>query len=242
MKIIEKFKDKVQDCDNAPAVTIAFLGDSITQGCFDVYIDENNKIQVYTDYEAVYHNKIKKIFSKLYPTVPLNIINAGISGNCAWDAYNRMEKDVIKHGPDLCVISFGANDAYFDNGNCIEKSMEYIRMIIDKLQQNNIEVILMTQSMMCTRVSKQLTDPHLRKIAEGVSKFENEGIFEKYMEEAKKVAKEKGVPVCDVYTKWRKLYDSGVDVTKLLANHINHPEEDMHWLFAYSLVETMFSE
>jgi len=240
MRIIDKFKNKVHDFDNAPAVTIAFLGDSITQGCFDVYTDENNKIQVYTDYDAVYHNKIKKIFSKLYPTVPLNIINAGISGNCAWDAYNRMENDVIKHGPDLCVIAFGGNDAYIENGNGVEKSMEYIRMIIDKLQQNNIEVLLMTQSMMCTKVSKQLTDPHLRKIAEGVSAFENEGKFEKYMEEAKKVAKEKGVPVCDVYAKWRKLYDSGVDVTKLLANHINHPDEDMHWLFAYSLVEAMF--
>ena len=242
MKIIEKFKAKVYDHDNAPAVTIAFLGDSVTQGCFDVYTDENNKIQVYTDSEAVFHNKIRKIFSKLYPTVPLNIINAGISGNCSWDAYKRMEKDVISHGADLCVIAFGANDAFVEGGTCIEKFKETIGKIIDRLKNEGIEVILMTQSMMCTKVSCHIADPLLIETAEGVSNMQNSGRFEAFMEAAKDVAREKNVPVCDVYAKWKKMYDGGVDITRLLANHINHPDEDMHWLFAYSLVETMYNE
>lgn len=242
MKIIEKFKAKANNHDDAPAVTIAFLGDSITHGCFDVYTDEDNKIQVYTDSEAVYHNKVKKIFSKLYPTVPFNVINAGLSGNCSWDAYKRMEKDVISHGADLCVIAFGANDAFVEGGTCIEKFKETIGKIIDRLKSEGIEVILMTQSMMCTKVSCYVKDPHLIRIAKDVADMQNNGRFDDFMAAAKDVAKEKNIPVCDVYAKWKKMHEGGVDITSLLANHINHPDEDMHWLFAYSLVETMFNE
>ena len=36
------------------------------------------------------------------------------------------------------------------------------------------------------------------------------------------------------------MYECGVDVTELLSNKINHPTREMNWLFAYSLVETMF--
>ena len=37
MKILEKIKKKQNDIQNNPNVTIAFLGDSITQGCFELY-------------------------------------------------------------------------------------------------------------------------------------------------------------------------------------------------------------
>jgi hypothetical protein len=48
------------------------------------------------------------------------------------------------------------------------------------------------------------------------------------------------IPVCDCYALWKTLYKSGVDVTELLANKINHPTRDMNWMFAYELVKTMF--
>ena len=54
------------------------------------------------------------------------------------------------------------------------------------------------------------------------------------------VAREEGAAVCDCYSKWKRLYEGGVDITNLLANKINHPSEEMTWMLAYSLIETMF--
>ena len=38
MRIMEKFMQKARDNWNAAPVTLAFLGDSVTQGCFELYI------------------------------------------------------------------------------------------------------------------------------------------------------------------------------------------------------------
>jgi len=241
MKIIEKFKSKAENRETAPSVTIAFLGDSVTEGCFDIYLDENRRIGTYVDIESVYHHKIKKIFSKLYPTVPLNIINAGVSGGTTWAALERLEQDVLRHSPDLCVVSFGANDAVVPEGN-EEKYASSLEKIFDALSERGIEIIFMTEHMMCRKVSCHLKEPVFIDTAKLVSEAETSGKFEKFFSIAKSIAKERNIPVCDVYAKWQKMHDGGVDVTALLSNHINHPDEDMHWIFAYSLVETMFNE
>jgi UTP:GlnB (protein PII) uridylyltransferase len=55
------------------------------------------------------------------------------------------------------------------------------------------------------------------------SKVQNEGVLKKFMEEAKKVSEQFNVKVCDLYPVWEKLIESGVDVTELLANKLNHP-------------------
>ena len=64
-----------------------------------------------------------KIFSVLFPNVPLNIINAGISGNNSTDGLNRLERDVIAYKPDLTVVCFGLNDNW-KGADGIEASKE----------------------------------------------------------------------------------------------------------------------
>lgn len=77
--------------------------------------------------------------------------------------------------------------------------------------------------------------------AENCMKIQNEQILSRYLEAAKKLCEESGIVVCDCYKKWETLYNSGVDITELLSNKINHPTRQMNKLFAYSLVETMFN-
>ena len=50
MKIIDKIKKKTLDICGEKPVTIAFLGDSVTQGCFECYFDEEG-IQTVFDYQ-----------------------------------------------------------------------------------------------------------------------------------------------------------------------------------------------
>ena len=80
------------------------------------------------------------------------------------------------------------------------------------------------------------------EIAEKVASRQNAGVLDQYLDAAKALCREKGVPVCDCYGKWKQLSAGGVDTTALLANGINHPTRQLHWLFAYELVRTMLEE
>ncbi|MBQ7793655.1 MAG: GDSL family lipase [Clostridia bacterium] len=238
MNITKIFTEKKNDLWNAKCPTIAFLGDSVTQGCFDCYIKENGEIETYFEQDYTYHGYIKKIFAHLYPNVPVNIINAGISGDNAVHASQRLAQDVLKFSPDLTVVCFGLNDS----GGGLEGIPAYseaLKKIFTELKNVGSEVIFMTPNMMNTRISCHLKEEKLIEAAKGCMNAQVNGILEAYLEKAKETAKECDVRICDVYAKWKLMYQNGVDTTEILANKINHPTHMMNWVFAYSLVEEM---
>ena len=59
------------------------------------------------------------------------------------------------------------------------------------------------------------------------------------MTAAAELANSMGVKVADCYAKWREMSKTE-DTTKLLANDINHPNREMHELFADILFKTIF--
>ena len=239
MKIIDKIEQKSKNLFSGDIPTIAFLGDSVTQGCFEIYLNEEKKIQTVFDGEHAYHRYLSKIFGMLYPNAPVNIINAGISGGSIRKGYERLEKDVLRFSPDLVVVSFGLNDATdFEEG--LPEYKEYLSKIYDKVQERGIELIFLTENMTNTYVKYDMNEA-FKKTANLTMGMQNEGMLGKYFDAAKEVSKKYSVPVCDVYSKWLLLAKHGVDTTALLSNHINHPIRGMNWLFAYSLVETMMT-
>lgn len=238
MKIMKIFTEKAKDNMNKKSPTIAFLGDSVTQGCFEVYKKNDETIETVFDKNSAYHNYVAKIFSVLFPSVPVNIINAGISGDNALHGLSRIERDVISHSPDLVVVCFGLNDVWGGREN-IEEYAQALDGIFKKLLENNIEVIFMTPNMMNTYINYGITDADIRLTAEGAAIHQNDGELDRYMDRARVVCRDNGVAICDCYAKWKSMYDCGVDTTMLLSNSINHPTREMNWLFAYSLVETM---
>ena len=152
-----------------------------------------------------------------------------------------MERDLLPYHPDLTVVCFGLNDC--NNGEeGLKRYHDALASIVRKLKQNDSEVILMTPQPVCTRVHTQLRGEALRKLATDLVNSFQEGIFDRYMQQVRAVAKEENVFLCDAYVKWMTLYNSGVDITDLLANYLNHPTRDMHWLFAVLLAETIFSD
>lgn len=239
MRIIEKIRRKAENRHGEGAVTLAFLGDSITEGCFDVYVDRFGKVCTYVDESRVYHAEIKHIFGKLYPDCALNIINAGISGANARGSLGRVERDVISHGADFALVSFGSNDMSegFEGVAEFKKNMSEI---VRKLLGADIEVMVMSAPMNCTYVSHLLHEKELRDIAEVISGRVNAGVLKAYAKAAGEVAEECGVRFLDLYAEWERLYNAGVDVTALLENHINHPNGDMHKEMASLIVREMF--
>lgn len=241
MEIIKKIAAKSRDSGGQPVPAIAFLGDSVTQGCFEVYLQEGN-CQTVFDQEHAYVSYVSKILKTLFPNTPVCIINAGISGDSAAGGEERLERDVLRFRPDLTVVGFCLNDC----GRGMDYIGEYgrsMRRIFRKLKENQSEVICMTPNMMNTYVNRDgLKELELIRIAEYSRQIQEEGILDAYVEEEKRAAQECGVFICDTYEKWKRLYRYGADITGLLANSINHPAREMNWLFAYSLVETMFQE
>lgn len=238
MKIMDKIKAKALDNAGAEGITLAFIGDSVTQGCFEIYNKADGNIETIFDKTNAYHKHLADMLAILFPTVPVNIINAGISGGRAPHGLDRLERDVIRHQPDLTVVCFGLNDSSKGLG-MIGDYTEAMGKIFDQLKAAGSEVIFMTPNMMCTHVSCHIKEQNHIECAEMIAKNQNEGVLDTYLEAAKKVAEEKGVAICDCYAKWKRLYECGADITELLANKINHPTREMNKLFAVSLLETM---
>lgn len=114
--------------------TVCFFGDSITA---------NGK------WIAQMYQKLKNDYAKKNIT----LYNCGVSGDCAYNAYDRLYIDCLVHKPDYVSLMFGVNDidivAYENNdtkreNNAFEKYTNSMLKIINKLLSLSIKVILCT--------------------------------------------------------------------------------------------------
>ncbi|MBR4072948.1 MAG: GDSL family lipase [Clostridia bacterium] len=238
MKIIEKLNAK-QDFYVGKPVTIAFLGDSVTQGCFECYIKNDGGIETVFDYKNAYSTRVREILNMLYPNVQINIINSGISGDGTANGRTRIDRDITPFNPDFVVVSYGLNDCCAGI-EAIDSYAENLKFIFRKVAENGAEVVFLTQNAMNTGLSCHLEGEALINTAKVTAQRQNDGVLKAFMERAKAVAQECGVKVCDVYPVWEKMIAGGVDVTELLANKINHPLREIHYYMAIKLIETMF--
>lgn len=238
MKIIEKIGVKAKDNFHQEGVTIAFLGDSVTQGCFEVYTKRNGQIETIFDKKASYEMYLLEILNMLYPEATVNIINAGISGDNAPNGLERMDQHVLRHEPDLVVVCYGLNDCSHEEDSIARYTMA-LAGIFCKLKAAGCEIIFMTPNMMNTKISDHL-DMDLEPLAERFARLQNDGTMDEHMEAAREVCASMEIPVCDCYALWKMLADGGVNTTDLLSNRLNHPTREMNKMFAYELVRTMF--
>ena len=168
--------------------------------------------------------------------MPINMINASIGGTVAKDAVKRLDKQVLKHEPDLVIVCFGLNDV---NGTLADYK-EALDTIFTRCLAAGCEVIFLTPNMLNTSVAED-TPKQWYEYAHKTAEMQNSGVMDAFMDAAREVAAAHGVPVCDCYAEWKKLAET-TDVTMLLANRINHPLPEMHKLFADRLFELVMGE
>ena len=240
MRFLKKLAARQKDLYGGDGVTVAFLGDSVTQGCFECYVD-GGRIETVFDTEQSYSAKFKHLLQTLYPRAQINIVNSGISGDSAPRGLERLEKDILRYHPDLTVVSFGLNDC--GKGlDGLPLYLEALRKIFTRLAESGSEVVFLSPCMTDTFVSGSIVETELREIAKAQAERENNGTVERYFAAASALADSLGVRVCDCYSQWKRMNTCGVDTTALLANGINHPIRELHWLIAYLLIQTVFSE
>ncbi len=235
--VVEKISAKQSSLSGNAQVTIAFLGDSVTQGCFELVETGEKSFDTVYDVENAYSNKLKKLINTFFPKVYVNVINAGISGDSAAGGLKRIERDVLKYSPDLTVVAFGLNDCV---GRDVKDYEENMRDMFSRLKKAGTEVIFMSTNGMNEYVSPKIKQPVQIECAEKTKACQQDGILGMFYDAARRAARQEGAFVCDCYGRWEQLSNSGADMTALLANGINHPTRDMHWLFAVSLFEMIF--
>ena len=243
MKIIQKIAQREKDqCSIAPA-TIAFLGDSVTHGAFELFNYTGVEgMDTVHDYSSAYPIRLREMFNLLYPKAQINIINAGIAGDNAEGGLKRLEQDVLQFKPDLVIVSFGLNDASVNGLAGKDSYVENIKEILLKIKESGAEAIFLTENYMNSRVSLKLAPSELlTNIAKACCITQNEGCLKAYFEAAKKMCAEIDVPVCDIYHAWEIMEKCKVDTTNLLVNHLNHPVRELHYYIAIKLIELICS-
>ena len=123
MQIIEKIKSKQEDLWGKPSVTIAFLGDSVTQGCFDVYWEKTHVQTVFNQQDG-YHSYLAKLLAKDYMRMDkerdfeiIGELDLGVDYAMAYIGDIHMEKVILVHGNKVLSGTFheysGEKDNYF---------------------------------------------------------------------------------------------------------------------------------
>ena len=240
MKFVEVLKRKLEDNSGTRTPIIAFLGDSVTQGCIEVY-KKDDGIRVVFDSGAGYPEKVKDILGFLYPQAPVSIFNAGVNGSSSPNGYEKLKRDVLCIRPDLLVVCFGLNDSSAEEEG-IPRYKETLKQIFTTAREAGIETIFMTPNMLNTDASKVSEGESLRARAEIFARRQKNGVFDRYMDAAREACQEENVRLCDCYALWKNMYKCGVDTTSLLANGLNHPVREMHYMFAIQLVNTILND
>lgn len=162
--------------------------------------------------------------------LPVKVINAGIGGNTTQNAIARFEKDVLAKQPDLVVIQFGINDSAVDvwkdppatKSRVSQKQYEAnLRSLIDRLQKQQIKVILMTPNSLrwIPRIKKLYgKPPYDPDDPLGFNLY-----LKSYAQAVREIAKEKQVPLVDIYAAFEKYAEKeGQSAQDLLLDGI-HP-------------------
>ena len=228
MLIKEKINLNGPDIREHGPITIVAFGDSVTHGC--TASGEFN-------HETVYHNLVKKEILKKRAVIPVNVINSGIGSTTASWSLERLERDVVAYNPDLVIVCFGLNDC----GYPLQNYVDALDKIFARCKEIGAQTIYLTPNMLNT---KPLTEGEewMVEFSKCTAGRQNEGVFDLYINEGKKVAEKHGVQIADAYAKWKEMAANGVDTDKLLVNGINHPTAEMHQLFADEIMKIIFSD
>jgi acyl-CoA thioesterase I len=220
-RLYDRIAEKSADPHAAPVLIVAF-GDSVTQGM--TALGEQAP-------DAVYHARLKRALEASFHQATFSVINAGQSGQTAQGSLSSLARDVLRHQPDVTLISFGLNDAWGGEAGLAPFRDALATMITQVRADTDSDVILLTPTFM-NRADNARIAPEHRGLVEAMSNLMNSGMLARYAQAVRDIAREHDAPLADVYAAWQALADSGVDTDVMLSNGLNHPDADAHAIAA----------
>jgi acyl-CoA thioesterase I len=216
-----RIAEKAADPSAAPVLIVAF-GDSVTQGMTELGRQAP---------DAVYHARLKRMLEAAYPASTFSVINAGQSGQTAAGALASLERDVLRHQPDLTLIGFGLNDAWGGDAG-LGPFGESIGTMLGRIaRETQSDVAVLTPSFM-NKADNPRVAPEHRGLVEAMANVMNSGMLARYAQAARAVARAHDAPLADVYAAWQALAESGIDTDAMLSNGLNHPAAEAHQITA----------
>lgn len=230
---LQRFGDKLRRDPTAwrdrNMIIVAF-GDSVTQGL---------TVTPRMIGEEVFHAVLRRELTHRFAERTFTTVNAGVGGDTAVGALERVQADVIDHHPDLVTICFGLNDSC-DGEVGLDPFEHSLNEIVVRLRKEGVGVILLTPNMMPTRPSSQV-DPNYRHSLEPYIERGTSGLFDRYVERIRRVAGRTATPLADAYAEWKRREENGEDMTQHLVNGLDHPDAEGHRIFAYLLLEIILA-
>lgn len=197
------------------AVTIVFMGDSITFG-------------QYVDPELRWTSLVGDALVADYLETPVNfhILNKGISGETTRQGLERFPADVQQHRPDIMTLQFGLNDC-----NCWVTDAGLPRVSEAAYRANLIEMIERAQRFGAGRIILSTNHPTLRrKVLLSGDSLETRR--RRYNDHVREVASLTGVELCDVEEGFAHLDDRELAAMLLPYPDLLHLSIEGHRLYA----------
>lgn len=190
-------------------VTYLALGDSVTAGWLEHGI---------LDSDAAYPALFRRRLAGLFPHAMISVLNAGLGGENTDGVLARLDRDCLRHDPQLVTICLGLNDARrgLDGVPLFKENLtEIVRRV---REESAADVLLLT--------------PNTRGDA-----LQDDGTLAEYVRTIRSVARERQVGLADVNAVYQGWIRAGATPSDLLSNRISHPTREGHGIFANTLIE-----
>lgn len=177
MKVMKSLCARVESAKDRRPVAIAFLGDSVTHGCFEVYVNRQGNVDTRYRPDQGYPARLKRRLDLLYPAAAVSVINAGISGDNAPGGLARLERDVLSFRPDLVVVGFALNDCMNKAPDALMTYRGAMGQIMDRVLESGAECLILTPNFMNEYLDPALPQGVLRDIAQDTMRAQRKGCW-----------------------------------------------------------------
>lgn len=228
-----RIREKALDAAAPPIITVAF-GDSVTQG-----VAEHRRL----DPPGAYHALLQRGLEDHYPTTTFSTLDAGVAGSTARQALSRLERDVIRHQPDLVLIAFGLNDAVGGGDAKLPEFEAALREIVATTHaRTEADIVLLTPPHMATRRHAHRIHPEHEAVADSIITAQTSGTLARYADAIRSLGHRLSGPrlmLADIHSEWTRLRETGTDTDLWLVNGLNHPDARGHRLSATLLLSAL---
>jgi lysophospholipase L1-like esterase len=200
------FKERVA---SGKPLTIVCFGDSITG------------VYYHTGGRRAYPEMLELAIKQAYPESRVKVINAGISGNTTREALARIDRDVLKHKPDLVTVMFGMNDMVRVPLEDFKKNMTEIK---DRCQKAGAEVVFCTQNNVIETAGRP-----------------NKKLLE-FTQAIRALAGDLKLPVADCHAAFEDQKTRSADDWRLLLSDEIHPNMDGHKRMAETIARAVLDK
>lgn len=209
---LSDFKQKLQvKWPHNKTMNVVFHGHSVPAGYFKTPV---------VNTLGAYPHLFLKFLKGNYPIAVVNSITTAIGGENAEQGARRFKAEVLALQPDLIFIDYALNDRRIG----LTRAATAWQSMIEEALTARVKVVLLTPT---PDLSEDLLDGQAR-LASHVAII-------------KKLGQDYGIPVVDVYGRFKALKQSGKDISSYMSQG-NHPNERGHQVVLSAIVNALFKE